>query len=139
MAIHFENISFRDPDWVHCFSSRGWSEVLFQYSSFNIQCFCILNELSSCDHKKTFSQYWEEKDVSLRSTGNMLKEMQNIFHRKRTWRQDSIGEIYLEELLGHLELHRKSFCHNGICSQWDMVFFTFRKVVVFVGDASKNG
>lgn len=30
----------------------------------------------------------------------MLKEMQNILHGKRTLRQNSVGVIYLEELLG---------------------------------------
>lgn len=59
--------------------------------------------------------------------------MQNILHRKRTWRQDSIGEIYLEELLG------LGIGNLSVLSLWDMVFLTVRKVVVFVGDASNNG
>jgi len=35
--------------------------------------------------KGLISQHWDEKDVSRRSTGNMLKEMQNVSHGKRSW------------------------------------------------------
>lgn len=50
--------------------------------------------------KGLVSQDGDGKDISPRSTGNTLKEMQNILHGKRTLRQNAVGVIYLEELLG---------------------------------------
>lgn len=114
MAIQFGKAFFRVPDLVHCLSSCSSSQVLFQYSSFNIQYFCVLNEPSPCDHKGTClpGLRWERHIP--RSTGNMLKEMQNILHGKRTLRQDSVGVIYLEEVLG---ADREGL---SVLWQWDM-------------------
>lgn len=83
--------------------------------------------------KRLFSQHWEKKDVSLRSTSNMLKEMQNILHGKKIWRRDSVRVIYLEEL------HGLDTGNLSVLSQWDMALFTFRKGVVLAGDVSNKG
>lgn len=133
MAIQFGKIFFRVSDWVHCFSSCSWSQVLFQYSSFNIQYFCILNELSSCDHKGTcfpvlrrerripekYWQYVKRNAKYLKWKKNMKSELcwSDLF-RRTTWTR-----------------HRRSFCLMVM----GYVLLTFRKGLVWVGDDSNKG
>lgn len=132
MAVQFGNIFFRVSDWVHWFSSCSWSKVLFQYSSFNIQYFCIFNGLSSCDHKGTCFPALRQERCIPEKYWQYVKRNAKYF----TWKKNMKSELCQSDLFRTTwTRHRKSFCLMAMV----YILLAFRKGLVWVGDNSNKG
>lgn len=133
MAIQFGKVFFRVADWVHCRSSCSWSQVLFQYPSFNIQYFCVLNEPSPCDHKGTClpGLRWERHIP--KKYRQYVKRNAKYFTRKKNIKT----ELCWSDLFRRTAWtrHRRSFCLMVM----GYVLLSFGMGLVWVGDNSGKG
>lgn len=133
MAIQFGKVFFRISDWVHCLSSCSSSQVLFQYSSFNIQYFCVLNEPSPSDHKGTCLPGLRQERHIPKKYWQYVKRNAKYF----TWKKNIKTELCWSDLFRRTTWtrHRRSFCLMVM----GYVLLTFRKGLVWVGDNSSKG